>query len=110
MLDRATRRIAATVTTARRDEERLGERLRPIVPGRIERARSGLATATGRLEALGPGATLDRGYAIVARARDGLIVRDPLEAPAGTPLRLRVARGELSAVSADLPAVSAEGS
>ena len=33
---------------------------------------------------LGPQATLDRGYAIVRRAGDGAIVRDPAEAPAGT--------------------------
>jgi exodeoxyribonuclease VII large subunit len=79
----------------------LGERLRPIVPGRLERARAVLATAGGRLEALGPGATLERGYAIVSRTADGVIVRDPTEAPSGTRLRLRVARGELPAVSGE---------
>jgi exodeoxyribonuclease VII large subunit len=46
---------------------------------------------------LGPEATLARGYAIVRRAADGAIVRDPAESPAGTRLRLRVARGELAA-------------
>ena len=46
-----------------------------------------------------PQATLDRGYAIVRRAGDGAIVRDPAEAPAGTRLALRVARGELPATA-----------
>ena len=46
-----------------------------------------------------PQATLDRGYAIVRRADDGAIVRDPAEAPAGTRLALRVARGELPATA-----------
>jgi exodeoxyribonuclease VII large subunit len=74
-----------------------------VVPVRLERARSVLASAGGRLEALGPGATLERGYAIVSRTADGLIVRDPAQAPPGTSLRLRVAQGELPAVSEDRP-------
>jgi exodeoxyribonuclease VII large subunit len=52
------------------------------------------------LAVLGPQATLDRGYAIVRRSDDGAIVREPLEAPAGTSLRLRIARGEIAAISA----------
>jgi exodeoxyribonuclease VII large subunit len=103
MLDQATRRIAAALAVGRRDEERLGDRLEPVLRRRLERGRSTLAAAGGRLDALGPGATLARGYAIVARTDDGLIVRDPAEAPVGTRLRLRVARGELPAVSGDRP-------
>jgi hypothetical protein len=38
----------------------------------------------------------------VRRAADGAIVREPGEAPAGTPLRLRVARGEIAARAEDL--------
>jgi exodeoxyribonuclease VII large subunit len=73
----------------------------PLLRSRLEGQRA-VASATGdRLRALGPGATLERGYAIVARADDGAIVRDPGDAPAGTRLRLRVARGELPAVSGD---------
>jgi exodeoxyribonuclease VII large subunit len=48
---------------------------------------------------LGPQATLERGYAIVRRAEDGLVVRDPADAPAGSKLALRVARGELPATA-----------
>jgi exodeoxyribonuclease VII large subunit len=62
-------------------------------------ARGALTTAAASLAVLGPQATLDRGYAIVRRRPDGAIVRDPTEAPAGTPLSLRVARGELPATA-----------
>jgi exodeoxyribonuclease VII large subunit len=48
---------------------------------------------------LGPQATLDRGYAIVRRADDERIVRDPIDAPGGTRLRLRVAHGDLPATA-----------
>ena len=56
-----------------------------------------LAAASAALGALGPEATLARGYAIVRRAADGAIVRDPADSPPGTLLRLRVARGDLAA-------------
>jgi exodeoxyribonuclease VII large subunit len=39
---------------------------------------------------------LDRGYAIVEN-QDGRIVRDPGDAPVDSPLRIRVAGGELRA-------------
>jgi exodeoxyribonuclease VII large subunit len=66
---------------------------------RIATVRASLAATSAALAVLGPQATLDRGYAIVHRADDGSIVRDPLEAPAGTRLALRVARGELPATA-----------
>jgi exodeoxyribonuclease VII large subunit len=111
------------VAARRRVGDRLGERLAPTLPARLGRerdrlertvvldaiasrrvagARATFATATATLGALGPQATLDRGYAIVRRANDDAIVRDPAEAPAGTRLRLRVARGDVPAtVDAD---------
>ena len=60
-------------------------------------ARAGLETATAALDVLAPQRTLERGYAIVRRSADGTIVRDPLEAPAGTRLAVIVAAGELPA-------------
>jgi exodeoxyribonuclease VII large subunit len=50
---------------------------------------------------LGPGATLERGYAIVRRTADGAIVRDPATAPAGSALSIKVARGEFPAVAGE---------
>jgi exodeoxyribonuclease VII large subunit len=67
------------------------------VATRLAAARAGLEATRGSLAALDPGATLARGYAIVRRAADGAIVRAPDEAPTGTVLRLRVARGEIAA-------------
>jgi exodeoxyribonuclease VII large subunit len=67
------------------------------VPTRLLRARQSLAAATASLNALGPQATLDRGYAIVRRRADGSIVRHPTEAPPGTGLEVRVATGGLTA-------------
>jgi exodeoxyribonuclease VII large subunit len=64
---------------------------------RLTAARSALDTSAAALSVLGPGATLSRGYAIVRRAADGSIVRDPADAGPGTPLQIRVAHGDLAA-------------
>ncbi len=52
-----------------------------------------------RLRGLGPDATLSRGYAHVRRAADGVTVMDPNQAPQGTELDVRVARGQFGAKS-----------
>jgi exodeoxyribonuclease VII large subunit len=64
---------------------------------RIALARSSLDTAATALAVLGPSATLERGYAIVRRRSDGLIVRDPGETGPGTGLHVRVAHGDIAA-------------
>jgi len=118
LLDRATRAMDGDLAARRLLAERLGARLAPTLPGRLARdrarlarsealgplavrraatARASLGATTAALAVLGPQATLDRGYAIVRRTDDGRIVRDPLDAPPGTPVALRVARGELPA-------------
>jgi exodeoxyribonuclease VII large subunit len=120
LLDRATRAVVGQVGSRRLTTERLGARLAPTLPGRLARDRArldragvldplavrrvatagaSLGAAVAALAVLGPQATLDRGYAIVRRAADGSIVRDPAEAPAGTRLRLHVGRGELPATA-----------
>ena len=122
LLDRATRAIAGQLAARRLSGERLGARLAPTLPGRLARdrvrlersdvldplavrrvaiARASLGAAAAALSVLAPQATLDRGYAIVRHVDDGSIVRDPAEAPAGTRLTLRVARGELPATADD---------
>ena len=119
-LDRATRAIAGDLAARRRRVEQLGVRLAPTLPGRAgarpraarpqRRARRPrrpargdrplvARTAAAALAVLGPQATLDRGYAIVRRADDGRIVRDPADAAPGTRLALRVAKGELPATA-----------
>ena len=119
-LDRATRAISGELAGRRRRVEQLGVRLGPTLPGRLARdrsrlgrgdvldglavrrvadGRSALGAASAALAVLGPQATLDRGYAIVRRADDGRIVRDPADAAPGTRLALRVAQGELPATA-----------
>jgi exodeoxyribonuclease VII large subunit len=143
LLDRAARAFGVRVGDARRGQERLGLRLLPILPARLDADRrrletisarlgpvlpgrlgaeerrleglaaraprvvearlgaagAGLAAAVASLAALGPQATLDRGYAIVRRAGDGAILRRPDEAPAGTGLRVALAGGSIAATS-----------
>jgi exodeoxyribonuclease VII large subunit len=87
---------------ARRIVERHGERLAtardrlrraPLLA--LERRRARLDTTHGRLLALSPRATLERGYAIVRRG--DALVREP-PAP-GTALAVEVAGGEFGAVA-----------
>ena len=99
LLDRATAAVAAGTATRRRATERAGTRLAPLADARLRRERARLGAAAAALATLGPDATLARGYAIVRRTDDSLIVRDPAEAPRGTALRVRIARGELAARS-----------
>ena len=83
--------------------------------GEIERARAAgrrdvnrlvaieserISHLTARLATLGPAATLARGYAVV-QVLDGSasVLRSTADAPAGTPLRIRVSDGAVGAVS-----------
>ncbi|MFL5778512.1 MAG: exodeoxyribonuclease VII large subunit [Chloroflexota bacterium] len=101
LLDRASREMALRL---RRDRERTtqaGGRLPVLAARRLDRSRAGLAATTAALAALGPQATLERGYAIVSRRIDGTIIREPEQAPGGTAVRIKVARGELPATADD---------
>jgi exodeoxyribonuclease VII large subunit len=121
LLDRATRAVGDRLVFERQNTDRLGPRLLTILPARLARdraqlgrfdrmdplvarrvaqARASLDNAGASMSVLGPQATLERGYAIVRRATDDSIVRDPSDAPPGTRLAVRVAHGELPA-SAD---------
>ncbi|HET7828002.1 MAG TPA: exodeoxyribonuclease VII large subunit [Candidatus Limnocylindrales bacterium] len=121
LLDRAARVIGDRITAAQRGHERIVARLEPALPARLERerrrldglgeraplvvqlrvgtAQRSLAATGAALSALGPQATLDRGYAIVRRGDDGGIVRRPDDAPRGTALELALAEGRLGATS-----------
>jgi exodeoxyribonuclease VII large subunit len=97
LLDRATRCVRDEVVRRRTLDARLAARLAPTVDTRLAAARMALAQNNAALVALGPQATLDRGYAIVRRSGDGAVVREPAEAPAGALLAITVARGDLVA-------------
>jgi exodeoxyribonuclease VII large subunit len=78
--------VASLVTDGRRG---IGQRL-----SAAESERAGLA---GRLLALSPQGTLDRGYALVTKA--GKLVTDPAQVASGDRLRIRVAAGAFGATA-----------
>jgi exodeoxyribonuclease VII large subunit len=87
----------ASIIDSRADDlGRFVSRNRELIERQLERAHLGLTELTTQLRALSPQRTLLRGYAI-AQSPDGRAVRDPADAPAGTPLRITVAHGALSA-------------
>jgi exodeoxyribonuclease VII large subunit len=99
LFDRATRAIESRIAAQRVRLDRAADVLPRLAVGRVAVARGALAEASTALAVLAPQATLDRGYAIVRRDADGLIVRDPRDAPGGTRLRVRVAQGDLPATA-----------
>ena len=95
----AARAVSERLVGDGRRLEALRARPPRVLGARLGLASAGLAAASASLVALGPQATLERGYAIVRRGDDGAILRDPLAAPAGTPLLLSLAAGTLVATS-----------
>jgi exodeoxyribonuclease VII large subunit len=81
------------------DIDRLRARGARSLDAGLRHAVNDLAHTTARLRALSPAATLERGYAIVQRAADNAVLRDPSEVADGDALRLRLAGGELAAVA-----------
>jgi exodeoxyribonuclease VII large subunit len=71
------------------------ERLRRAPALAVERKRARLEHAAGRLRALSPRATLERGYAIV-RSQDEIVRTAATVAP-GDPLEVEVADGRFGA-------------
>ena len=79
------------------------DRARRVVTARLDRAEDDIRHQLARTVALSPHATLHRGYAVVQRAEDGALVRGQADAPDGSPLRVRLAAGEVQAVSTGTP-------
>jgi exodeoxyribonuclease VII large subunit len=97
LLDRATRALRDEMARRRSAEAGVLARLAPIAETRLATAMAAVEQGGASLRALGPQATLDRGYAIVRRETDGLVVREPNDAPVGARLAIRIARGDLAA-------------
>ena len=80
--------------------------------GAVKRRRLALATFSGRLDALSPLATLQRGYS-VARTPAGAVLKSTGDLPAGLAFHLRVTDGTVEAMSRGplqaLPAEDADG-
>jgi exodeoxyribonuclease VII large subunit len=105
LFDRATRAVDARLAQERLRLATASSALPRYAAARVAAARSALDASAAALAVLGPNATLERGYAIVRRGPDGAIVRDPQDAPAGSQLRIRVARGEIAATVDEEPGV-----
>jgi exodeoxyribonuclease VII large subunit len=83
------------------DLERLLSRAHHAVSGAVVRGQDAVRHLRAQVRALSPQQTLDRGYSVV-QLLDGpaaAVIRAPEDAPEGTPLRVRLARGTLAARS-----------
>jgi exodeoxyribonuclease VII large subunit len=110
LLDRATRAVRVRLANAATAEERLADALPNLASRLLRERRAAIGAAAAALAVLGPQATLERGYAIVRKAADEAIVRDPIEVSAGSRLRVRVARGEFPATAGETSVNSKPGS
>ncbi len=108
LFDRATRAVETRLAQERLRLTAASADLPRLAGGRLAAARSAVDASSAALSVLGPNATLERGYAIVRRGADGSIVRDPGDAPGGTSLRIRVARGEIGATADEPGSMSGE--
>jgi exodeoxyribonuclease VII large subunit len=75
----------------------LRQRLDSAMSGSLNALEQRLAIAARTLNAVSPLATLARGFAVVRRADDGVLLRDVADAPAGTEIEARLAQGRLRA-------------
>jgi exodeoxyribonuclease VII large subunit len=89
---RALAGLQPDLAGARQRAAELLDRSHRAATGGIERRALAVAGLRDAVRALGPVATLERGYA-VARRSDGMIVRDPKDVAAGDDLEVIVARG-----------------
>ena len=101
-LDRLQARLAACAPLGRVQERlrgcaQLHAALEGAMQGLLATRRHRLAVAGRALGAVSPLATLDRGYAIVADAVSGRVLRDAAEVAPGTVVEARLARGSLRA-------------
>ena len=88
---------ASRLAALRQRTTQAARRLAPSLGHGLALARGRLQAALQTLHATSPLATLGRGYAIVTRAVDGAVLRDPAGVPAGTDIDARLARGTLRA-------------
>jgi exodeoxyribonuclease VII large subunit len=84
------------------DVARLGGRALTAVRTQVGRHTDQVRHLRAQVRALSPQKTLDRGYAVV-QLEDRSIVREPAQAPAGTPLQIRVAGGDFTAAATSTP-------
>ena len=100
----ATRELVAPARELSRARGRLaGVDWRTPARQRLERGERDLAARRAEVEALSPARVLERGYAVVRRAADAVVVRHPEEAAVGEALVITLAGGDLGAVVSGQP-------
>jgi exodeoxyribonuclease VII large subunit len=77
--------------------DELEARLRLSVRARIAAGSARLESAARALQAVSPLATLERGFAVITRARDGALITDAAQLAAGEAFDARLAHGSLRA-------------
>jgi len=80
----------------------LDARLRQSLPRLLSQRRQAFELARRTLDAVSPLATLDRGFAIVTRRRDGRLIRDSGELLRGDEIEARLGRGRVRAQVTDI--------
>jgi exodeoxyribonuclease VII large subunit len=86
--------LAPDVATLHRQVDGLRRRAEQAIAGQFAQRRRAVADLTRRLAALGPSATLARGYAIVES--NGEILREATHVATGASLRIQLHRGRLT--------------
>lgn len=82
---------------ARQRVDDASERLHNAIQRHLTGLRERLQARAALMHSSSPQAILERGYAIVTRSEDGQVVRSEQDAPPGTGIMIRAARGELRA-------------
>jgi len=86
--------LAPDISALRRDIASAQHRARQALQQQFAQRRRAVSDLGRRLQALGPQATLSRGYAIVEA--HGHVLRDAREVSSGDALRVRLQRGQLT--------------
>ncbi len=84
-------------------QDGLNRRLAAAMVRFLETRRQAATSAGAKLHAVSPLATLERGYAIASRERDGKILRDSAEVEIGEAVKIRLARGILTVQVSEIP-------
>jgi exodeoxyribonuclease VII large subunit len=90
---------AARLQNIRQQTDEFSRRAETALRGRLSLQRTRLQGLIRVLAGVGPAAVLGRGYALVWRMDGGRLVRSAAAAPAGAPLRIQLADGNLKARS-----------
>jgi len=94
--------MASPVMRLQREQQTIdtaGQRLQRAMQHGLDMRRMSAETLASRHLALSPLAVLQRGYAIVTRQTDGIILRNASQAHAGDGLSIRLASGRLDATT-----------